>query len=868
MKETASLLKNIEDQISFRKSSIKAIHRSIASTQKEIKKLEGKLQKNSKLNDEPLVQQIRIKLGELENVYFEHQKELAHLVDEEAYMNLKDQKSELLIKLQEKKDQKSQEAKIKKEREEELLEELRLTKKAKVSNSYNLIRGEYLSNVKRVFTTIQGEFDDIKLAGNIDHYDFASWLDNNVRELPSVSPVDVKAVAICALISDFSESYGKYYIRAKDDLAPMDHILSRFELTLKLCSGYLDESSHKERFVPCERQYHSDQIIVDDQKQLELNHIFDQINDQVIDTDLKPLLLKRVNDIHIEGIINCDDRERLIASLENPKWLDYEKLIDFDLDEFANTLQNRVNSARRMKKLEGSVPLLHYVNLMACFEYEVEEQSYLSIPNKHNFYSYIDDEDKKELTSILKTLIDINNSYSGVNENIAFTLQSKNTHSFNIKKRIFNFSRTIGHKYFYGTFITQDNGVNTYRDGFLNVFMDYLSPILNKTKKSGFVNQNLLSLKDSILWFVLNSSSYGGTSSFENNRLTTISDRMLLSKGVSSEKLVAYGIANSKEFANILRNEYTTSYFLNHIDLRFTKRVPKFSSVEEYVREIKNMATDLREMRRLLIKNFKPVDSIIELDLPLDRGTQAAIGCGTGKVFVLWQWETFGDGLGRICVGYDKNHMKEQASKKSRMDAQYNRILRVNWDGLISAVESPWLDSSNMDLVCVEVAPDFNLYVLSKFYEMFMGWYSDAAIKLKKRILDQEFEGDTVVEGELPNDVLIEGIYLDKYDYEQIYIQNTLNAQEPDDEQSQNQVATYNRTIKSKKFFAILEKVFDVVVKQGKGSEVNVSRVAHGGRVFRLGHHGVEREYSATHVRKVLKRLNINLIDWNTALAT
>lgn len=71
---------------------------------------------------------------------------------------------------------------------------------------------------------------------------------------------------------------------------------------------------------------------------------------------------------------------------------------------------------------------------------------------------------------------------------------------------------------------------------------------------------------------------------------------------------------------------------------------------------------------------------------------------------------------------------------------------------------------------------------------------------------------------------------------------------------------------KSNKFFKILEKSFGVVVQQGKGSEIKVSRLSEGGKIFRLGHHGVEVEYHATFVRNVLKRLNIGLDEWCNAL--
>ena len=48
--------------------------------------------------------------------------------------------------------------------------------------------------------------------------------------------------------------------------------------------------------------------------------------------------------------------------------------------------------------------------------------------------------------------------------------------------------------------------------------------------------------------------------------------------------------------------------------------------------------------------------------------------------------------------------------------------------------------------------------------------------------------------------------------------------------------------MKSKSFFKILIEKFDCKINQGKGSEINISRIANGGRIFRLGHHGKEVE--------------------------
>jgi hypothetical protein len=53
---------------------------------------------------------------------------------------------------------------------------------------------------------------------------------------------------------------------------------------------------------------------------------------------------------------------------------------------------------------------------------------------------------------------------------------------------------------------------------------------------------------------------------------------------------------------------------------------------------------------------------------------------------------------------------------------------------------------------------------------------------------------------------------------------------------------------------------FGCEVRQGKGSEVTVYR--QGGRIFTLGHHGSNDEVSSVMVKRLLKRLEIGLVEW------
>lgn len=71
----------------------------------------------------------------------------------------------------------------------------------------------------------------------------------------------------------------------------------------------------------------------------------------------------------------------------------------------------------------------------------------------------------------------------------------------------------------------------------------------------------------------------------------------------------AYG--QNPVLSNQLINEYQTTYLLGNIDLRFKKNIIRPLSYQQFDNDLMDISNDLREMRRLLVKNYNPVDSII-----------------------------------------------------------------------------------------------------------------------------------------------------------------------------------------------------------------------------------------------------------------
>lgn len=843
MIELSLSLKKIEEEINFAKDNLRKLSNLISGTKKEIKNYEVKLKKYAKQKDEVGFKKIEVVLKNLQVRLDDSQKELNILNDKYDAKTIK--------MLQEEK--KSILSKINKQGNKQILDQQRLTN-VRVEKEYNVIRDNYVLAVKTVMDFIE---TSLPFKGVQTHEEFIRFLNKINETLPDPQPTDTKVGAISALLKDFIQSYNLAYQRRKMDLPVVEQVIFRFIMTFNKCKNFFKISMEKQVFTVEKKNYAMSAIIIDNTSEMDIEHIQKYKDDLVIDNFLCQYIIDKIEKIYEEGLITSNDKKRLDNNIYKHEWQTYEQIFDFDFDEFVNSVQNSINSARRFKNEQGSIPLEYKRHLMSSFEYEIHSLNYSIIPKNHEFYSYIDDSDRLELVKILKSLIEINNSYEGVNEKVASTLLSKNNFSFDIKNRYFNYSKTIGQKYFYGKFITKFNNYNIYQNSFLNVFASYINLIIKESNKAALFSDSLYTFYKSMYWHVLNEGCYGGIALYQHGRIQPVSDRSLLLKGISEHDLVNARISPDITFAKILKDEYATTYFLNHIDLRFKNILPKYDNVEKYENEINNLAIDLREMRRLLVKNFKAADTIIDLELPLEYEQYAMIGAPKGKIYALWQWETFGDGLGRICIGYDQQDMSVQATKQSRMDATYRRVLRVNRDGLISPVESPWLNSSKMDLVGVEVALDFNLYVIRKFHALFIDWYAKAAQKIKQR--------NSVLESTI--EIFNDEITIDNEDYEQIFVQNSLNEQVFDaDSSNNNQITVFNRGIKSKKFFKILEQTFHVVIEQGKGSEIKVSRLQQGGKIYRMGHHGSEVEYHATFVRKVLKRLNISLNEWSCAI--
>lgn len=690
-----------------------------------------------------------------------------------------------------------------------------------------------------------------------NHDNFASLMMSFCAYAPAPNPIDHKASGVCVMLTDFAKSY----LIMHNQNQPLDNIgniLNRLQAVLNRCQNYLEVVQTIPEFIFCpEDGQYNDTFDIHTIKVDYLEPLLQQIDENIIEDQLYPYLINTLEQLKEDELLSIEEVIQFKADLNHEQLKHYEQIIDFDIDEFKNSVENSIRSVRRFKKQGKQLPPEYRLNLISSFCFEIKIIEGEKIPTHHKFYSYLDEVDKIDLIQLIHRLFNLNNSVVGIHLKLASSISTMQYHEFQLKQDMFSWSLKIAHRYFYGRFTDDREKAKKYAVDFIGNFDIYLSDILSNLENYNICFNLTEIFYKALSWCVMNFSTYGGMTVLKDSHFEFVSERANLMYKRDLRTIMNLGWSKDTSHAHMLAEEFENAFFLNHIDLRFKPLVPKFPSFDDYLKRILDLSTDLLEMRRLLVKNFKANESIIELDLDLSHSERVILNSKNGKLYALWQWETVGDGLGRICLHHDVEHIHVQAMKESRMDAKYTSVLRINRDGCISPINAPWLNVKELDLVGVNSAIDFNFYILEKFHELFFNRYTEIAQKVKQRL------NQTTTDKE--NNVIY-----DTYDLEVIQIQGALQhfaSEESEIVSSFGEKSTegkyyFNRSLKSSVFFKLLKDRFDVVITQGKGSEINVSRVAQGGRIRRLKHHGKIVEYNAGLIRGVLKRLNISLQEW------
>lgn len=889
--ELDKINKELESYLQLKKD----FEKNIVSLKREAKKLEEKIKKKSSKSTTSILDKLNKELDKINKKMTENEVALFNLEAKftpEYRSNLTNRRKELQATI-------ASENKSKAENQ-------RLSQKEKLKDSerqlekhYNQIRDKYVERIKAVvnFCKSAQKPEEREV---FDNENFPLFFSAYSRSLPASSAIDLNALRIISLLKDFGNSHAYFYSNYPNEIE--DNHCNRFSLTLETCNKLM-ELMDSRKFTHNEiAKYNSSNLILSEFTEYEYGTLLESIDTTIHDGTLRDFISSTISSTYfinektlkeIRDIICYEDFDR------------YEQLEDYDFDEVANSIQNSLKTSEWFMEKFHQLPLEVEHDLLCCFIKKVESIKYDIIPKQASFYRHLDESDKNSLQKILIKMIALNNFYEDVHIRIALTLGSHDEKFRRLKSEIFEFAEQVSDKYFYGTFFCSDREAISKTNTFINDFKSLIHHTFKGIMQNSFIYALVILFLDAMTWFVLSRSIHHGASILERNS----KEAMMFSRTGIARNLETYmPIGNAiKELykddavlAQQLSVEYRTTFLFKNMDLRFQKNIIRPLSYAEFNTTLCDIANDLREMRRLLVKNHDAKNSIIELDLILSPKQKKAIGCQNGKLYALWQWETFSDSLGRICISFDKNELIKQASKRFRRDAQYNAVMRVNSDGKISPLDTPWVTTDKMIVSNSDHAIDFNFHIMHKFHEMFYEWYANATQKIKRYRAISNLPVDSSTEHS--DEIILSedsNFTYDEVDFENILINDVIAKIEEDSvtiseidsfnqksshgesskphvvEQSEIVIENgeskfldktknsyFNKTIKSTEFFKTLERKFNVKVEQGKGSEIKVSRVANGGRIVRLGHHGKEVQYQATKVRQVLKKLNINIENW------
>lgn len=272
------------------------------------------------------------------------------------------------------------------------------------------------------------------------------------------------------------------------------------------------------------------------------------------------------------------------------------------------------------------------------------------------------------------------------------------------------------------------------------------------------------------------------------------------------------------------------AFFLRRNDVRFTSAMRRLATMLPAPPTLEAFAEDLREMRPILAWWSKTAKRIVPAP-ELGEGYAA-----------LWQWETNGDCIGRICIAKGEHNLVRQASHASRSDAKYERIFRVNHVGQLACVDLEWFNTGTATAYGHYRWAALNLLLLQRFHALFMVWYSKVDFAAMRREPVDASSPDGPSEEAQVHAALRE------------VIEAPPAGADPTDPAGGPSWRSQIRQMRSDQLFRILT-TLGVRVAQGKGSEINLFH----NKTFRLGHHTRRPEISSGKIAQILRRLGIDL---------
>lgn len=551
-----------------------------------------------------------------------------------------------------------------------------------------------------------------------------------------------------------------------------------------------------------------------------------------------------------------------LSNLKNEylQFLDTEIIAkDVSENEVANSLKNLKNTLSRM--VQQGVITQKKMDKVFNNQYSIRVDSIdfdlLMLPNELS--EFLDNDLAHEWMNIIVDLCNLNNSFVGTPMSSAFVALGYDNRSHNIKTRLFDFAERYCKKTIFPHYFNEIKTIYAFRNYIIRFWSDYYQNIehLNKkqlrkkdNKVDNFIFYFLPDFYHCLKWYAMQYSN-GGCVALHNSQFVNISDRMLaLESSKTPEFLVQHKVFRSEQDVKIYRQEYIGSLKIINRSIYLSKQVQTLSTTD-YKNDIQQMAFDLREIRTLLVKNYHPRKSIIAIPEFQD------------DLHMLWQWETNGDCLARVCFGLNGyDDMVAQTAHASRMDATYNLIIRINYDGMLTFVDSQWLTPERSEDWGMLGFLEANHLILSRFYNLFMQWFGKIKIPLTNYL--QQIKTNATTDLETPSIIIDNNeVYLEDEDLVTLANQHYLEYSD----QVYKKQSRFVQHMYASDFLKLLTYNFECKVTQGKGSEIKISRVALGGRVQRLGHHGKDVQLSSQYICLILKRLNIPINDWIMCLS-
>jgi hypothetical protein len=243
--------------------------------------------------------------------------------------------------------------------------------------------------------------------------------------------------------------------------------------------------------------------------------------------------------------------------------------------------------------------------------------------------------------------------------------------------------------------------------------------------------------------------------------------------------------------------------------------------------ELRRNTAGIQEMRPFLVHNFNPMKTLVQI----------------GQGFHLaWDWATR-FGIASI-IGGDS----EEEVLRSRESHSSRYLVRVDDDGRLLDPGKPWLCVGEAGYSGDGKALPANLYIVNLFHDRLYEFYDQIDFdSIRRRAIEKSHEQgkDEPVDAEADEEI-------------------ALSCQDLAERIAEEKPAGPRRRIGSLKFqdlASFLERSFNVQVRQGKGSEVILSRPGVE-RLFRLGCHGNNPEVPSDKVRELLRRLAISKQEW------